>query len=253
MKAIILAAGRGSRMKEQTADRPKCLIELWDQTLLEMNLAALEQAGFEQKDIGIITGYRADKIPSQGLKQWHNARWQETNMFYTLTMAEEWLTSEPCIVCYSDIVYHPKAITALKEAAHDLAITYYTDFRQLWELRFDDPLSDVESFKIDSEGKIIEIGQQVTLMEDVQGQFMGLIRFTPASWQIVKQAILQPMPKTIEQLDMTTLLSHLITQGYAIYGLPIDDLWLECDNAHDLTLYEQHYTPEAFPQRKVKP
>ena len=49
----------GSRMQEQTKDKPKCLTTLWGKTLLEMNLNALEQAGFARSDIGIVTGYLA--------------------------------------------------------------------------------------------------------------------------------------------------------------------------------------------------
>ena len=48
MKAIILAAGRGTRMKELTEEKPKCLVELDGQSLLEKQLGALRQAGIEE-------------------------------------------------------------------------------------------------------------------------------------------------------------------------------------------------------------
>lgn len=248
MKAIILAAGRGSRMQEQTADKPKCLVNLWDHTLLEMNIRALELAGLSRQDIGIITGYQAEKIQIEGLKYWHNPRWEETNMFYTLTMAKEWLATETCLVCYSDIVYHPHAIQRLLDCPYDLAITYYTHFQTLWELRFDDPLDDVESFQIDSQGRLLAIGERVQRMQDVQGQFMGLLRFSPKGWQTIWEATKQPMPKSLDKIDMTTLLGHLLRQNQPIYGIPCAELWLECDNTHDLALYEQHFSPTAFPQ-----
>ena len=246
MKAIILAAGRGSRMQEQTKDKPKCLTTLWGKTLLEMNLNALEQAGFARSDIGIVTGYLAEKIQVEGLTYWHNEQWAESNMFYSLTKAEEWLKQEPCLICYSDIVYHPEAAKKLKDCPHDLAITYYTGFQALWELRFADPLSDVESFTIDSAGRITDIGQRVQSMQEVQGQFMGLLRITPKGWQTIQGALHEPLPKSVKQLDMTTLLAHLIAKGERVYGLPCDELWLECDNTNDLACYEAHFSPDAF-------
>ena len=60
MKAIILAAGRGTRMKALTEEKPKCLVELDGQSLLEKQLGALRQSGIE--DIAIVTGYRRELL-----------------------------------------------------------------------------------------------------------------------------------------------------------------------------------------------
>jgi len=59
MKAIILAAGRGSRMKNLTDERPKCLVELRGNPLLDWQLAALLEAGIDR--IAIDTGYRQNR------------------------------------------------------------------------------------------------------------------------------------------------------------------------------------------------
>ena len=60
MKAIILAAGEGIRLRPYTLDRPKCLVELVGKSLLEHQLAALRAAGIT--DITMVTGYRANQI-----------------------------------------------------------------------------------------------------------------------------------------------------------------------------------------------
>ena len=65
MKAIILAAGRGSRMKSLTDEQPKCLIELRGKTLLEWQLGALREAGIAE--IGIVTGYKRELLSNRGL------------------------------------------------------------------------------------------------------------------------------------------------------------------------------------------
>ena len=56
MNAIILAAGRGSRMKNLTSDKPKCLVQLNGKTLIQWQLDALNQAGIS--NIAVVTGYR---------------------------------------------------------------------------------------------------------------------------------------------------------------------------------------------------
>lgn len=101
MKAIILAAGRGSRMKGLTDDRPKCLVELEGKPLLDRQIQALGEAGCDE--IAIVTGYRRDQLMNRGLVEFSNERWSETNMVSSLACAEDWLQSSPCIVSYSDI------------------------------------------------------------------------------------------------------------------------------------------------------
>jgi choline kinase len=59
-KAIILSAGKGSRLLPLTAERPKCLIELSGKSLLEWQLDALQGSGVT--DIVIVTGFRDDLV-----------------------------------------------------------------------------------------------------------------------------------------------------------------------------------------------
>ena len=72
MKAIILAAGRGSRLKNLTDERPKCLVELHGKALLDWQLEALREAGI--KKIGIVTGYKRELLARQDLVQFYNHR-----------------------------------------------------------------------------------------------------------------------------------------------------------------------------------
>lgn len=108
----------------------------------------------------------------------------------------------------------------------------------------DHPLSDLETFKIDSDGHLLEIGKKPQSRSDIHGQFMGLIRFTPESWGWVEETIRQPMAKTVEKLDMTSLLQEMLQRGRRIEGIPTSDLWLECDSEHDIEVYEQEFGPQ---------
>ena len=114
MKAIILAAGRGTRMKELTDDRPKCLVKLRGRALLDLQLEALREAGIEK--IAVVTGYRREMLASRGLTEFYNSRWAETNMVSSLACAEDWLKLEPCIVSYSDIFYDSYAVKSLMKS-----------------------------------------------------------------------------------------------------------------------------------------
>ena len=238
MKAIILAAGRGSRMKEKTEVLPKCLTELYGKTLLEYQINSLKSSGIEE--IGIVTGYRAEEIKKRvpTLKFFHNAEWSETNMVSSLLKAEEWLLSDTCIVSYSDIVYTSKAVEILKNVSADISITYYTKFLELWEQRFENPLEDLETFKINDNFDLIEIGQRTNNLNDIKGQYMGLLKFTPEGWKKIKNLLAGNLPRPVEKMDMTSLLSHALKNNLKIKTVPYENLWLEVDNQNDLMLYE---------------
>lgn len=238
MKAIILAAGRGSRMAHSTENIPKCLLELNGVTLLEWQIRAMNNAGIENRDIVIVTGYKAEQIKWNGVKIVHNENWEQTNMFMSLCKAENYLLFEDCIVSYSDIIYDSTCIEIIKNSNEDIVMPYYTRFNELWTKRFENPLDDIESFKI-HEGIITEIGKKPTSMADIEGQYMGIIKFTPKGWSAVLEALTVPCSKPLFKLDMTTLLNHLIEFGKNIIGIPFSGMWLECDNESDLELYEK--------------
>lgn len=238
MKAIILAAGRGSRMGEKTKNLPKCLTTLKGKTLLERQLASVRAAGIN--DVAVITGYKNEEITSRftGLKYFHNENWENTNMVATLLEADEWLKESDCLISYSDIVYTKKAVELLENSAEDIAITYYTEFLKLWEKRFKNPLDDLETFKIDKEGYLTEIGQRAKSLDEIEGQYMGLLKFSPKGYEKIRNAMNENMPKPVEKIDMTGLLSYLLTKDIKIKALPYEELWLETDNEQDLKIYE---------------
>lgn len=237
MKAIILAAGRGSRMKNKTDVLPKCLTKLWGKTLLEWQLEALRNAGID--DICIVTGYHAEEIEKRYTtnKYLHNENWQNTNMVSTLICADTLLSADECIISYADIVYKKEAVDKLIASKSEIALTYYTEFKKLWENRFENPLDDVETFKIDENHNIIEIGQKAKSLDEIDGQYMGLLKITPKGWHDIKKIINQSLPKPIEKMDMTGLLEHLIKKDIKLKGIPYDKLWVEVDSPEDLDLY----------------
>jgi len=237
MKAIILAAGRGSRMKDLTDQKPKCLVELRGKTLLEWQLQALQKAGVSE--IAIVTGYKRELLASYGLVEFHNPRWAETNMVSSLTSADEWLKNEPCIVSYSDIFYEASAVKSLMDVNHRLAVTYDPSWLKLWQKRFDDPLVGAETFKLNSDNTLAEIGEKPKSVEEVQGQYMGLLRFTPEGWAEVIR-IRDGLTQTErDRMHMTGTLQMVIKAGrVAVHAVSYELPWGEIDSADDLEIYQ---------------
>ncbi len=236
MKAIILAAGRGSRMKTLTDERPKCLVELRGRSLLDWQLKALREAGITE--IAVVTGYKRELLSGRGLVEFHNPRWAETNMVSSLACAATWLKADSCVVSYSDIFYDASAVTALMNCPALLAITYDTNWRALWERRFGDPLQDAETFRTKTDGTLAEIGNKPKTVEEVEGQYMGLLRFTPLGWSEVVRIRSTLLAEQCDRMHMTGALQKVIEAGRVpVAAVPYRDEWGEVDSADDLTAY----------------
>lgn len=223
-------------MKELTEELPKSCLTLWGKPLIQWQIEALRGAGIEE--IAIVTGYRSERLQFNGITNFHNPSWAETNMVCSLQKASSWLDSGACIIAYSDIFYSIQAILALMNDHNaTISVAYTTHFWELWSQRFSNPLNDLETFKLNEERIITEIGRKPETAEEIEGQFAGLLKVEPDSWCWIKQFLSEQNESVVSRLDITSLLSALIEGHIKIAGVPIDDTWLEVDNPTDLTLY----------------
>jgi choline kinase len=234
MKGIILAAGRGRRMGALTDDLPKCRTVLHGKELIQWQLDAFRGAGIS--NIAVVRGYLA-KTFNFDLDYFENQRWFETNMVMSLVAASKWLEKETCITSYSDIVFSVDAVDRLKRASGNIVITYDPNWKDLWSMRFEDPLSDAETFKLEG-NRVVEIGNKAASMEEIEGQYMGLVKYTPKGWVQVREYLKQFLQNERDNMDMTTLIQGLIKAGVEVQGIPISDQWFEVDSESDLRKYK---------------
>lgn len=107
-RAVILAAGRGQRMRGVTEKQPKCLLEVGDRTLLDHQIESLQALGVSQ--ISIVVGYRAEQViaaVSGRAEIVHNARWKETNSLYSAWLCREDAHCDSLLVLNGDVLAHP--------------------------------------------------------------------------------------------------------------------------------------------------
>jgi choline kinase len=231
MKALVLAAGRGSRLGPFTADRPKCLVEIGGKSLLERQVAALRAAG--AREVGVVIGWCAKAFQAKGLPTFENPRWADTTMVESLSAAEEWLLEGPVLVSYGDIVYGAATARRLAKVDAPLAISYDPGWEVLWRSRFDQPLDDAETFVRDGAGHLMDIGGRPATAAEVQGQYLGLLRFTPVAWSTVRE--LRSANAEVRMLDMTGLLRHLVRSDLLqISTVPTAGPWCEFDHPMDI-------------------
>lgn len=101
MKAIILAAGQGTRLKKYTENLPKGMLEFGGRTIIERQIGIYRRCGIT--DIIVVRGFAADKITYSGVKYYDNTDFADTNMVESLLAAKREF-DEDTIVSYSDIL-----------------------------------------------------------------------------------------------------------------------------------------------------
>ena len=239
MKVIILAAGEGKRLMPFTKGIPKCMVEINNTPLINYQIEVLKKAGIN--DIIIIKGHHSDKINIKNSTTYINEKYYETNMVYSLFCAESELNDD-VIISYGDIVYSESILINLIKSKRDISVVVDLDWKNYWQERFENPLDDAESLKLHKNGKIIEIGRKTKKFDDINGQYIGLMKFSRKGINDLvnvfhKSKLLEKIQgKKIENAFMTDLLQTTIDEGISVWPVFTNGKWVEVDTVKDLSL-----------------
>jgi choline kinase len=237
MKALILAAGEGSRLRPHTLDRPKCLVEVDGRSLLDRQLDVLASESI--RTVILIGGYRAEMLRREGIELRINPLYAETNMVWTLFCAEADLEGD-LIVSYGDIVYSREVLSTLLKSEDDIAVTIDLNWENYWRTRHENPMDDAETLKLSSDGRIIEIGQKPKSLKEIQGQYMGLMKFSAKGVTMLSKVYHNAKKggnlcgKPVKKAYLTDLLQAMIDSGYRVSAVPVHSGWVEVDTSKDL-------------------
>jgi len=210
------------------------MVELMGRSLLEWQVSSLRKAGIES--ITIVCGYRGEMLAGVWHDVVNNPRWADTNMVASLMCGADILKGNDVIVSYSDIAYHPSLVERLIDVSGDISMVYDVAWKSLWTGRFTDPLEDAETFK-QKNGQLLDIGAKAKNIDKIEGQFIGLLKFTPQGWLLIEKLLAGLQPGVCDSLDMTGLLKRLLVSGEAISVVPVDGQWVEVDSDSDLSFY----------------
>jgi len=222
MQALILAAGRGSRMGTKTAEVPKCLLEVGGKPLIEHMLEALADAGVGP--VGIVAGYMADDIREVvGTRAdiIENPRWSRTNSLYSFWLAREWVEG-PVMVLNSDLLLSPQILERMAGVS-DNALAY-------------DAASGggAEQMKVKLDDGTLVAMSKTLPPEDVSGENVGVLGFTATGARRLFQLAGEAVEAGKENDWLGTAVSALALEcpirAIDVGGLP----WAEIDFSYDL-------------------
>ncbi|QZA89098.1 phosphocholine cytidylyltransferase family protein [Salinarchaeum sp. IM2453] len=238
-RVVHLAAGQGTRLRPLTDDRPKPLVELAGKSLLERNLDTLEAVGID--DHVIVTGYMAEEIDALGYETVHNDVYDSTEMVYSLfCAADQFPDDRDLVISYGDIVYDESVVESLLDCDASVCVVVDEAWEELWEARFDDPLSDAETLQCDATGQIESIGAEPTDRSDIEGQYIGLIKIRSDRISAFTDVYEELSDGGSTAVEMTHFLQHLIDHGWDIQAVPVSGGWIEVDTITDLEYYNEN-------------
>ena len=238
-RAILLAASRGEELGPLTERRPKCMLDVRGEPLLQRLVRTLGRSGL--RDVTVVRGYRKETIDLAGIETVDNDRYAETGEAASLACACNRLYG-PCLVSYGDILFRRLVLDGLLDAEGDI-VTVVDARRRTDATRAPDRAVDwvrcSQPFTggyLDDERVTLEAIWSDTAGADVaHGEFIGLTKLSADGAALVR-GTLDAMGKdgTLDAADLPDVFARLVAEGAAIDVLYVTGHWLDVDDAFDL-------------------
>ena len=239
MKALILAAGQGTRIRMVHGERPKCLIRVDGRTILDHQLQSLHVAGIH--DVGIVVGYQEDQIirhvrgshydKGQTISFIKNPAFATTNNIYSLWLARDWLGGDSFACLNADVVYDPCILQAALASKEPVSMIVDPEWRD-------------ETMKVIISGdRVIQMSKRIPA-ERFSGTYIGITVFSAQGTQRLfdKLAKLVGSGRVNEFFNIAVqqLADERVRVGFtSTAGLP----WAEIDDPADLMFAQQSVFP----------
>lgn len=246
MKAIILAAGRGSRLGGLTDDTPKPMMEVAGKPLLQHAIDGYRASGIE--DIHIVRGYLAERIAFEGVSYHLNADWARTGLLASLFAAEPAMEGG-FVFSYSDTVWRPshaaRIKTHLEANPTHISVVVDVDWLDIYEGRDQHPVDEAECAQVDGSGRVIKVGKIVSPSE-AHGEVAGMGGVgaeAVAAWRALWGEMVGSdegletrfgQKGTLRHAYATDLMAELGRRGVPFTSVDVRGGWREIDTPQDL-------------------
>ncbi len=246
MRAIVLGAGRGLSLQPE-ATTPKCLLEgIAGWRVLDWILNALNEGG-GVRDVVFIGGDAIGEVQKAypDLHYVFNPQWYNQHVVGSLFVEPDELRG-PFLFSYSDVVYRPATVQSLMDAPGDIVLTVDRGWRERFVGRSQLLLQDAEKVAA-PDGRVLRLGKDLDLDDDIVGEFIGLAKFSERGTQALKQvheglSVIYGQReyrgrKNLANAFLSDLIQEMIDQGFEVRTHVIDGGWAELDVPEDLSQF----------------
>ena len=235
MKAVILAAGKGTRMKELTNELPKPMLKVQGKPILEHIIEGMKSAGI--RDIFIVTGWRAEVIEEYfgdgkkwGLRVEYGRQAVQDGTGKAPELAKGFVGADTFLLTYGDILVKPETYQQMvKRFGEDkfsglVTVTGSEDVTKGGLNFFDSAFCLTRLVEKPNPAQLAELRRDGWLQPGQTAWYnAGLYIFRPVVFEFT--ATLQKSPRG--EYELTDALNDLVTAGHKIAGMPIAGRWVD--------------------------
>ena len=234
MKAIILTAGIGSRIRPLTDNCSKSLLRIGDKTVLEIMISHIQDCHINE--IVFVTGYLENQIKKYVKKKFPdikayfvtNEKYTETNTGFSLLLVKGSVKNSDFIKFDADVVFNKDILKKLIECPHENVLCIDKNIHL-----------DAEEIKviIDDKNKILKASKTVEPKKAI-GESIGIEKIGKKTAKLLFQELEEMMKnKKNHQEYYEAAYEKLIKKGEFFYALNITGLeWVEIDTKEDFDL-----------------
>jgi len=220
-KAVILAAGMGTRLRSIESERPKGFVCIDNQPLIERSIHQLQQCGIKQ--IIIVTGYKHEayellKEKYSFIQTVYNKKYDRSGSMYSLFCAKPFIDHEHFILLESDLLYEKRAIDSLQSLKKSSAIL----------------ISGItnagdEVYIATKNQLFLRMSKNKKELPSIDGELVGILKISPKLFDIMTDYAVSFFKNSL-MLDYEDCLNS-ISGSVSLYCHKIEDLlWTEIDD-----------------------
>ena len=240
MNLLLLAAGKSTRIYKKIK-KNKCLIKINNNTLIKHIINKCKNSLI--KNIFIITGFKPHNIKKElkeikNIKNINNDKYHSTDMVYSSILGLKKSKSDT-LISYTDIFYTKKIFNIFSKSNNQfITIPYIKNWKKIWMIRNKNIFEDAETFKMDKNLYLKEIGKKIKKknLKYINGQFLGVI-FIPKEY--IKIVIDKYKIFNNKNLQFTQFINNLIKLKIKIRCVEYKDFWYEFDDYEDLDNFKK--------------
>ena len=248
MKAIIIAAGEGSRMGKLTQNIPKPLVMVNGKSIIERQISILKKNGI--LDIIIITGPHHEKFNFEKIRYIRDKNFLEHDQLGSLISAKKEIGGD-VIILFADIIFENTVLTKILESKSDISIAVDMNWARTYTSKPDGSFDKADKVRFEQENvsRIFKTMTEADKKFEI-GEFIGLIKLSKnGSKQLVEcYEKIQNVHKgkfhdaiSLEKAKLVDILQELIENKIRIDAIPITGEWCEIDTEEDLEIAKKKF------------
>jgi len=248
MKAIFIAAGKGSRLGNLTKDLPKPLVDVNSKSIIERQISLLRKNNVN--DIVVVTGYKKEKFTFKNIEYVHNPNFREQEQTGSLMAARSKIAGD-VLIMFGDILFEEIILQQILNSKGDIVIAIDENWEKSYEKRHDNPKSEADKVLI-KDDKVIQISAKNIEVNDDNdiGELLGLIKLSMKGSKILIDQYEKLENSHIgkfhdavsfKKAKFVDMLQELLSSGIVITPVSIKGKWCEIDTKHDLEIAKKMF------------